>query len=755
MNLSAVTETTTVQSNKGCNPTWEPTDSQYITPTLVILCGFVSSEEAQLLQDSVLERLVHIPSRAIRWGQINSIQEITENNINQLVEPLLELTLWQELASSGYVQGLPAGTQRVPLQVIVVCDLQDGGATVVSSLVQDLEKVIGSALSGRVDLSLPLVLLGSGLDLGQTLYWPRVHLQTVAYGGVVADRARVLEACQTLLVAFIASELMRAMANVVGGNRDSVAWIEMGAAALVVDLARMRTKLHLLVSRELTHRVLGTQLAFADREAITHLMQEKVAGFQEATLAHALNIAARHLWNGKTSGRHIQHFTLSPSAELWKKIYPPTTDLASSLSNHYITLRDSLIKDLAQPESEQYSRLLDVFAFLLDRLIFSSNDRPLPVSLQEPYPSGLYAALHAVEGAIDELKNSPDMYFDGKALLPHPIGNDYFLTAVAESDAIAAHANFRRYVRLSRAMLSPLGLLLKVLPAWPLLTGALLLITTRWNELQSALVAGLSLMVIGVSELALRQFRVRGWFRRLRDPVIRRLAGSVLCLMAKPLRDFRLLIVRRLMDSLYTFKRLLSMLQNVDLDVQKRLDALDTWHKTSRQQIGSVYRLVDFEICHEWASQAIKRVDASQTKYANFVTAFVAEHIFPLFRNPSSPRHVMRRLTEITDQLVASVFRNAVLEVYVLSEREEPLKGGKSWQWLYQRAHPLGQSSESTQKSFTIMALASDAALVGAAGQHSEYWGTDWLVARSRQAHEIICLRGVFEQGEQEREDNP
>jgi len=196
---------------------------------------------------------------------------------------------------------------------------------------------------------------------------------------------------------------------------------------------------------------------------------------------------------------------------------------------------------------------------------------------------------------------------------------------------------------------------------------------------------------------------------------------------------------------LFTLKGLVSLAQKVEADAEKRLDDLSNWHEKINHDTGTVHRLVDLKRCSEWAGQALRQADATEEKFTNIVTALIAEQVFLLLRQPSSYRYVVKKIESVASQLTENSFHSNALEPYALAEGKESLERGKRWQWLYQRAHPLGGVSGSGgQSSFTIMALASDAALTGASGESSEYWQAHWLVARSRQPHEIICLRGVF-----------
>lgn len=713
----------------------------------MILCGPVPGDEAQAIRDGVCNRLLYVPVEVVRWAQMPSVDDIAEDRFDQVVAPLLELETWQQLTSAGYVRDLP-GSERLPLQVIVIYYLRgDREKADVSHPLSKMATTAESVLSAKADFSLSLVVLGDGaLDLAeevQSQYWPRIRLQTAAAGGARVDHSRVVEACQSIVVALLTSELARVIDHVVGPDRQSAGWIWMGAAALIADLARMREFLRLLVFRDLIHPIIGSPLTPADCRFLTKAMQDKVESFQAAMLMQALAIASQYSWTGEATGRRVQRFGLSPDTELRAQLHTPGSDISKRLTAHYTTLRDALIEHLAATASEQYGRLIDIFSFLLDRSVPGGSSGGNPLSLQESWPSGLHAALYAVESAAIALKDSPDMYFGEKGVPAHAIGSDYFLTAVAESDAGTREAVFRRFGRFSRTISSPQGLLLKLIPAWPLLTGMLLTVTP-WSEGRAALVAAIALVVIGAVEWILWWLLAKRRRAVLCRQLEERVANSVLGLIAKSLRDYRLRTVGQLKNCASTLKRLLSLLQQTDTDIQKRLGALNAWYETLCRETASVYWLVDFERCQEWAESALRQANEAQVDFSSVTAALIVQYVFPLLRQTGSYWHVVREIAATAENLATGSFRSDVLEAYALTEYEDVLKDGRRWQWLYQRAHPLGEPV-SVKSSFTVITLANDAALMGASGQSSEYWQDDWLVARSRQPHEIICLRGLVE----------
>jgi len=79
-----------------------------------------------------------------------------------------------------------------------------------------------------------------------------------------------------------------------------------------------------------------------------------------------------------------------------------------------------------------------------------------------------------------------------------------------------------------------------------------------------------------------------------------------------------------------------------------------------------------------------------------------------------------------------------------LADKNENLKSGLKWNWLYQHAHPLGGDVKH-YSLFTLISVSDQAPLGGATGSNSEYWPKDAHVIISRQTNEIGCVRGVIE----------
>lgn len=708
---------------------FQPSQTHAITPTVIIFCGSFSKETIALLGDGVRGRLgTSIPIDALLQDHLQSLPDVSDERIRQLVAPLFRFEFRTKMAGV--------------IQIIVVFDQTANDSSTSSQLLQSLTGAIQSALAS-VEYDLMLIVIGgNALDLGNCkhAYWPRFRLQEEALGGVKAPQDIVLGACQNLIVALTGSELVRAL-NYSIADRESVDWVWMGASALSVDLDSMREYHEDAVLERLLLPLVMTNWNENGKPLVDKAASGKIEELQSAMLSSAIEYTAPYAWQGRTEQKEIVRFGLDRGSKLVSKVFRPEKDLPSVLSANYEQIAEALTRNLGKEASQQYAHLLDVLAFFLDRSTNRGNDRGTPLTLVEQWPSGLVVAVHAVRKMLTRLKDSADARYNGKDVPPIPIKTKPFLMSMGESDASAIYGAMRRLMRLERTILSYQGTALKLIPAWPLTTG--ILIPVFELDLGIAALAAAAIVTgIGVIEQLIWRYLVQRHRSKLERENEQRLAGSVLRIVARTLQDYRLLVMARLIDICQTLQRLTELL----FDLAKKT-ADNRAKKTIAQKgdAGTVYWLADYTKCLDWADQAIKQANETSLPYTNVTTMLIAKYIFPLLEQPASPRDVLQSIRAIAHKYAQENFQSDVLEPYVLSEQEEPLQYGRRWEWLYKRAHPLGQTGKQNAKSLTIVALANDAALVGAFGQESQFWGKDWLVVRSSLAHSIICLRGLIE----------
>ena len=568
----------------------------------------------------------------------------------------------------------------------------------------------------------------------------------------------------------------------------------MGASALVVDQARMKEYLRLSILRNMVHPLVEMGLTPSSQQSLAQTITSKIVDLQEKVQNRAKEITSLSPLGGfekkydDTHSQWVKGHTLSnmvnrlvavlrhrPSLapkpqeqmktvtavkeifalkkELVAEFMPPSENLAALLAGYYMNLRESLVQNLGEAENREYGRLLQLIIGLLDVTFEpkdSSDEKRAELKsqlgrLREECPAGLPATIYAMECAIAALKNSPDLCLDNQPVPAHPMENDDYLTALAESDAAAIQGAYRRYFRFVHSLLSVPGLLLKLVPAWLLLTGIVRVIA-NWSEIKSALVAAISLAVVGGFEgIFWLVWQKERRFEEYQHQCEQRIANSVLRLIATVLRDYRLSSLRHLNDIQFALKKLQPLLTERYVEAQRQLTALKARYEIPDWDTTTIYRLSNLKDCDAWAVKALEQTGPSGS-ISNPAARTIAEQIIGR-RQPAAYYHVFHDIERIAQEQAAQLFQSLGPEALAEGEEpvpgEKPLAGEKRWEWLYWKAHPLGKSESPAARPFTMVALASDAALTGAAGGYPREEG--WLIIRSRQPHEIICLRGIVE----------
>lgn len=774
---------------------WKAAKTSYIKPTIVINCGSISDTERSWIQQNVRQRLpFDLPLEAVRWDNIESIEDVSAERVKRLAIPLLQWDFRAKMVSLGYAIDVPTHEHPISLQIIVI--FQIGENDDVDGSQQFLKKLATAtkdSLSDSVEYSIMLIAMGDGdMNSGDYAeYWPRIRLNKITPGGALTTVEVVMEVCTTLVVALIASELVNLIEYQVDINSETPDWIWAGTSSLIVDLFRMKEFLHQIILGKLIQPLIEVQLTPETRLLIDEEMDKISETGQSQLLKSALSITSNYDWQGECQGRQVTRLKLKHDCSLRQKIYlsisdlseestpikiMPYNDLTEELSTHYILARDALVQNMSDPANTNYQRFFDVIGFLLDRSAALESNGEIPLSLQEEWPKGLPAAIYAGKRFCTNLQNGPDLAFQAQGLVArHLIGSDGFLKTIGASDSMVVQANSWQFNRILRTFLSKLGLLLKLIPAWPLLTGILISLS-GWDIERSALTSGLLLFAIGAVEISIYCLPAQSeletatagsngklparilqnnlaFFKLLIEllPERRRreklrvqcedaIAHSFLLhTVAKVLRDYRVLVIARLKDVLFTLEQLQDLLHQSFTDVLGR--TASSYDRLSAET--TIYRLVDFNRCLEWAEYAIVAANATQKKYSSATAALVAEHILPMLKRPTSARHVFEKIDQEAERLTLEYFNQDALQSYVLADRKEEasLREGKKWKWLSQQNQLLGRTASSNAKSFTVILIENDAALEGASGNHSKHWDANWLIARSRLTHEIICIR--------------
>jgi len=636
------------------------------------------------------------------------------------------------------------------------------------------------------------------------VYRLRIRLGTIALGGEEVGRPRMLEVCRHLLVSLISSELVRALTFVVKGQEDEVAWFILGASALLVDLPTIRHWLEELVlkyvlepwvavpfddiNRQLTSEAVAEQartyfkrmfkealdglresgwkvLAFPDGSGVQHsrltnpILRREAFGPYQGWLGSSETVSRQNRQIGKGLSR-----LRDAIRAMWEtllalsKPFLPGSDLDDRLREHYTQLCDNLDRWLSKdgwrgltPRLREEYEILEAFlGSFLDRGVrsfYSEKGTYLPLN-QRDLPVGLRAAAYAVARMGDELgrgsdiRLTPTLQPSQEAVCPASMEDVRFLQTAAETDAQVIRGYMRRYARFARSLASPLGVVLNLIPAWPL--AALLLDhLPGWDSFRSTVVAGVGLLILGIADLVYWWLvRARGLLHEVRQRAHQVLADRVLTWAARSLRDHRLWIVIRL-------REVGSALMDLYTTFGERYDRAErVWRgmeKTSSYARNGSYHLVDIHEIQERARLVAEEVNlpVQNQGFESAVTALVAEQVWPLAEQPTSARAVLWELEERCHRQVNKRWQPERFTPAVIVEKMEALKAGQRWLWLWKQAQPLGQLRSEEHSSFTVM-LTSKSALLGGSGKSSPYWQEEWLDAVTFQEHEEICIRGVI-----------
>ena len=462
---------------------------------------------------------------------------------------------------------------------------------------------------------------------------------------------------------------------------------------------------------------------------------------------------------------------------------PSPEIFASLLAENYRALDAALQAGLRHRAGLEYQHLLDIFAFLLNRDSYAGENRPLPLDPNLAWPTGLRAVDYAINRAIDRLTHSADIQYAGQDIHIASIGTDEYWKSAAAEDALVVEGALRRYKRLDKSLSSIWGVILKILVAFPLLYG-LLDIFTSWPQWIVILLSALALAILGLVESVVWRLQARQLLRQVREEVNTCLSKRVLSLVSKSLYDYRMIVISHLRPVIGSLRDFQALIVQEHQKIRSRSGEIAS--KATSREDGSLYRIVDFkralgtekvkvkddlaieweplkgEFAHvwreverdslnlSWKSEARKSANVEARRvnenFKKVETALISKYILPLIENPASPLDVIRIFEETAARWGEREFKPRFMETYVLAEEVEALKEGAKWRWLFQHAHPLGDSGKSKDRSlFTVILVPDDNSLVGSTGRGSSHWQSDWLVARSRQTHEISCIRGVVE----------
>jgi hypothetical protein len=706
----------------------------------------------------------------VRWGELDLECVLTEDElrIRDVVQPaivsFLALDYVERIRAKGLQGDRDQGT-RLPLQIVVLYDQGERDPDESSELLAVLDRVLKGLLPAGQAVQRILIVLGSSKpNLAQdTAYWPRFLLDTRTNTGLGVTRERMIGVCGNLLVTLLTSALVSAIDHRVGVDREHVGWIWAGAAAVVADLPNMMEFVQASLFQRLIHPVL--QLDPRARNEVTAFVSERVWTYQRNCLRTALSIPGE---SNRGSGEPLACFVWggglkdSSSLEVTRMdllmadgIFPPSANLRQDLYSWYAALRTALISRLGATAGEEFRTLCQSFAFRLD---------PMPGETAKGGPGyssargeecslrGLAAVHHALERAAEGMVATPELVYP--QFVSPALATDSYLGATAELDASDIEGEYRRYRRRARAMLTFRGYVMRLIPALPILA-AVIAVVSGWGLSQTlALAASTAALILFGAACYFIQHRK---LSALRDEVVGSmhmvLRHSTLGLIAVALKGFKVLAAWRLRKMAFSCGELLAALKDASDSSVFQIARTRSRANPSRQGPTSVFWLADWDKCETFVNEAAGRAAAFQggfySNVAGSIELLQGEQGWAQSGTGTrikSHRPVLDDIHLAVKKLAMDAFRDSEVTLGSLVRSQDALKAGKQWRWLYERAEPLGGAGLAHQ--FVAFAVANPAAYdtdSSATSASDAPWINERLVVKSRQQHEITCIRGVIE----------
>lgn len=689
--------------------------------------------------------------------------------------------------------------------------------------INDLISVVGRSIDLRVALIL-LGDIDLRSDL-QRQFWPRIRLGTTGLGGMQVETETVFQVCENLIVGLLSSDLEDLLTKKVQGNNPRVGWINLGAASIMVDITPMETYFRLqLLEKFLKPLELGS-LTDQDHQKLAEQAGEFSKKYQGYMAKEASNICHDLGWdiivpikNNRTEEgvefkdysetTQVQKCYMSPGTELTKHILgedwwseriwidkPVSTGMSlktisirigwnlrryghllthrpslsldpeiitSELARNYQHLDTELTRRLEEPVNEQYGLLLE---WLRLRLGYQKKLLGPPIIISEKLKSGLSTIAPSAAGLVDWLSTSPDLIspFEKKeGVTPETLGSEAYWRLAANIDTSNIQGEIRKYERYSRMILSPIGLILKLFVAWPLLYG-LFALFTRWDTWQSAVISLLLVALLGLSELIYwRMIRANRLLTQVQNKIEETLAKRVLGIMVKSLADYRRIVITRLIPIHQSFSNLTKLLSD---QLQDTILSLEQQKKQpGSREINTHYHLVDFKKVDSWLDKALEAANARieelvkkdqnedeaeyharMQEYSSLSTALIGEESLKYLKAPASGTTTVRAFEQASRYWTGKEFRYQELNPHVLAELNDKLREGRKWQWLEQRAYPLGEDTHAVEEMlFTVMCVPNVETLRGNEGTGSPYFHSNWDILKTIRTHEISSIRGVI-----------
>lgn len=541
----------------------------------------------------------------------------------------------------------------------------------------------------------------------------------------------------------------------------------------------------------------GWDITFSDKNKEPQVLKNKdkregcYLSF-ESNLAKAIFGVDTGWWLDERNSELLILKTDSFIESLWKRVkfgwnrfvdllrsvsLPITLGNGASLGENYKGLVSNLRTNLAKNASIQHEKLLDTLSFLIERRSYT-GDTPLDINTQ--WPTGIQAAQYWAERITDRFSHSPIFLYGTEQVAPAQSDGKEFFMLCASADIAAMEETINQYRRFHRSLLSPWGMLLKLIVAYPLITG-LLDLFVNWELAATALVSFAGIVLLGVADFVYWGLKDREMLISVRSSINEILAKRVLSLIARVIQDYRL-------KSAAYFPHIQTLLS--ELSVLFREEDQRITEQRGQGTIasdlvdeGSIYRLADYaralgthsvlvddnyewdllrgetafvlddpetsKTILSWKSEAKRSANAeaaqgSNGKIEKAENFFIDKYVRSLLEERKLATTVLEDLKIFSNRYALREFATGQLASYTLTEKCDDLRNGLKWRWLYQRSIPLGGEKKNST-AFTLISVPDQAPLTSQAGRASEYWIQEAQIITSRQSNEISCMRGTIE----------
>lgn len=726
-----------------------------VTPCIVVGVGDRICAGFEELRASVEFWVAEsFPPAGVTWGYAASADLLARDHAwaEYLLNPLLDLNLWFFLRDHSYVDQLPSDGSLRPIRVCMLYELSNGGTA--SDLLTNVCDRLKLAALDRAVLHFSLILIIPHGVLPGSLPTHLFHdvyvIESVGRGGLGAPTQVQHAVTRILLHALVASQatdiIADATTQVVGQRYPRV--LGVGAAAISTAITHMRRYRTARLEQALFQPFVGD---------LTSTDQERYHGLGREEGSHSDvfgNLSSKILDNhGWPAGSDKPR--LSSNNPLWIPIAHMSDDYVPSLTEHLYQL------DLAFRQEFEDARKRETKSLLARAYdILNKPDASPPDPRQQA--SDLYSdkdfsyderqgrLAHVgvwLEGLIDGLNR----HHHSHLAIADPIyaANIDGWRNYARAEWARAQEHAIQLRRLQTATATPAQALWRVLPAWPLLAFLTFTVSSVASWIvwlgAFAVVVGFVLVVSLLWRHHLRRIAVRLHQQRLDS--VRQLVLGLARYHVNREREIMLDMLGQILRELRVLTEALSRhVEQADADIHQ---VMQLGRLRTAEGAPNEYLLYDLPLCDRWVKQMLDhrvpaRRQGEQTAHEiapvisvrayveNVVKDVIEGRLIGIFASEGVERELIRLgKCELDTRQLAAV---------ELCDRDPVLNEAKCWTWLRERAHPMAGSGL-TGHERTIVALGDPSDLDGAYGRSNSRWGDDWLEARSRHPHRIICIR--------------